>query len=165
MNRDSFPLTRPLAFSMLADLVHHVRLELNPLQLGRVIHIYSCNLHNMSLNGAIQTMCAKLLMNLVECVLQKDTPEGSVQVLHALFITCVDKLSALHNMHTEVVAYAQRAKAGKVDQTDIVHIEKMKPVMAAAFVNETLEEVLKGRYVPVSNMLPADELNRVSLSI
>lgn len=150
---------------MLADLVHHVRLELNPLQLGRVIHIYSCNLHNMSLNGAIQTMCAKLLMNLVECVLQKDTPEGSVQVLHALFITCVDKLSALHNMHTEVVAYAQRAKAGKVDQTDIVHIEKMKPVMAAAFVNETLEEVLKGRYVPVSNMLPADELNRVSLSI
>ncbi|KAF8592382.1 hypothetical protein K439DRAFT_1323691 [Ramaria rubella] len=141
-------LFRPLAFSMLADLVHHVRTELNPLQLGRVIHIYSCNLHNQSLNGAIQTMCAKLLMNLVECVLQKDTPEGSVHVLQGLLITCIDKLGALHAMQQDVVASNQRIKDGEQDKSDVVLIEKAKPMSSAAYVNETLDEVLKeSRYL------------------
>lgn len=135
---------RPLAFSMLADLVHHVRTELNPLQLGRIIHIYSCNLHNQSITGSIQTMCAKLLMNLVECVLQKDTPEGAAHVLQGLLTSCIDKLSALNAMQKDVIILEERLKAGEQEKSDIVLIERSKPICSAAYVNESPEDVVKG---------------------
>jgi transformation/transcription domain-associated protein len=60
---------RPLAFSMLADLVHHVRTKLALPQLSRTVYMYSRNLHDNTLACSIQTMCAKLLLNLVECIM------------------------------------------------------------------------------------------------
>lgn len=129
---------------MLADLVHHVRTELNPLQLGRVIHIYSCNLHNQSVTGSIQTMCAKLLMGLVECVLQKDTPEGAASVLQGLLISCIDKLGALNAMQKDVVTSAERLKAGEQERSDFVLIEKSKPISSAAYVIESPDDVIRG---------------------
>lgn len=140
----AYDSSRPLAFSMLADLVHHVRTELNPLQLGRVIHIYSCNLHNQSITGSIQTMCAKLLMNLVDCVIQKDTPEGAAHVLQGLLVSCIDKLGALNAMQKEVIVSAERLKAGEQEKSDIVLIEKSKPISSAAYVNESPDDVIKG---------------------
>ena len=62
-------LYRPLAFSMLADLIHHIRADLSPAQLERTIYIYSCNLHDNTMIPSIQTMCAKLLLNLIECII------------------------------------------------------------------------------------------------
>ena len=129
---------------MLADLVHHVRTELNPMQLGRVIHIYSCNLHNQSITPSIQTMCAKLLMNLIECVLQKDTPEGAANVLQGLLISCIDKLGALNAMQKDVTTAAERIKAGEQEKSDFFLIEKSKPVSSAAYVLESPDDVLKG---------------------
>lgn len=129
---------------MLADLVHHVRTELNPLQLGRIIHIYCCNLHKESITPSIQTMCAKLLMGLVECVLQKDTPEGAANVLQGLLIACIDKLGALNAMQKELTASAERLKADEQDKSDFIHIEKSKPVSSAAYVLESPDDAMKG---------------------
>ncbi|CAG8568194.1 3969_t:CDS:2, partial [Acaulospora colombiana] len=61
-------LYRPLAYSMLADLAHHVRNELSPLQLSKTVYVYSRNLHDPTLAANIQTMCSKLLLNLTECI-------------------------------------------------------------------------------------------------
>lgn len=72
---------RPLAYSMLADLVHHVRAELTPTQLAKTVYIYSRNLHDQSLASSIQTMCAKLLLNLVDCIVRIPNGEG---IVHAL---------------------------------------------------------------------------------
>jgi transformation/transcription domain-associated protein len=129
---------------MLADLVHHVRTELNTLQLARVIYIYCCNLHNQSITTSIQTMCAKLLMNLVECVLQKDTPEGAAKVLQGLLVSCIDKLGALNAMQKDLTASAERLRAGGQEKSDIILIEKSKPTSSAAYVNELPEDVIRG---------------------
>src|SRR5271154_7107866 len=73
---------RPLAYSMLADLLHHVRAELDSNQLRRTIAIYSANLHDDSLAPSIQTMCAKLLLNLIDRIIKlpdlKDGMSSSV---------------------------------------------------------------------------------------
>lgn len=45
---------RPLAFSTLADLVHHVRGDLSLAQLSRTIHIFSRNVHDSSLPIHVQ---------------------------------------------------------------------------------------------------------------
>lgn len=55
---------------MLADLLHHVRAELDSNQLRRTIAIYSDNLHDESLAPSIQTMCAKLLLNLIDRIIK-----------------------------------------------------------------------------------------------
>jgi transformation/transcription domain-associated protein len=69
---------RPLAYSMLADLLHHVRAELDSMQLRRTIAIYSANLHDETLAPSIQTMCAKLLLNLIDRIIKlPDLKDGS----------------------------------------------------------------------------------------
>ena len=59
---------RPLVFSTMADLVHHIRLDLSSDMIIRVIDIYARCFHDPSLPYGIQTMSAKLLLNLMDCV-------------------------------------------------------------------------------------------------
>lgn len=55
---------------MLADLVHHIRSDLSTSQLFRTVYIYSRNLHDGTLAPSIQTMCGKLLLNLIDCIIK-----------------------------------------------------------------------------------------------
>ncbi|KAK7109588.1 transformation/transcription domain-associated protein-like isoform X2 [Littorina saxatilis] len=59
---------RPLAYSTLADLVHHVRQSLPLHDLSLAVSLFSKNVHDESLPSTIQTMSCKLLLNLVECI-------------------------------------------------------------------------------------------------
>lgn len=77
---------RPLAYSTLADLVHHVRGDLTFPQLLRVVQLFARNIHDATLPFNIQTMSAKLLLNLVEVIARKSTDmEGKKSIL-----TCTD---------------------------------------------------------------------------
>ncbi|XP_078446328.1 phosphatidylinositol 3- and 4-kinase family protein with FAT domain-containing protein isoform X2 [Wolffia australiana] len=62
---------KPLAYSLLAEIVHHVRGELSLPQLSRVVYLFSRSLHDSSLNLSIRTTCARLLLNLVEPIFEK----------------------------------------------------------------------------------------------
>lgn len=64
----AFYVFRPAAYSMLADLIHHVRLDLPAQLVGRVILMYSRALHDPTLPNGIQTMSIKLLLNLVDVI-------------------------------------------------------------------------------------------------
>lgn len=59
---------RPLAYSTLADLAHHVRQNLSLEVLEKAIKLFSKNVHDETLATGIQTMSCKLLLNLVDCV-------------------------------------------------------------------------------------------------
>jgi hypothetical protein len=69
---------------MLADLLHHVRADLDSAQLRRTIAIYSANLHDETLQASIQTMCAKLLLNLVDRIIKlPDLNDGTTRPVTA----------------------------------------------------------------------------------
>src|SRR5579859_873135 len=81
---------------MLADLLHHVRAELDSNQLRRTIAIYSANLHDESLAPSIQTMCAKLLLNLIDRIIKlPDLKEGTQPLTHISDVARVMLLSIL----------------------------------------------------------------------
>jgi transformation/transcription domain-associated protein len=63
-----FDIYRPLAYSTLADLVHHVRASLTFPQLTLVVHLSGRNIQDPTLPFSIQIMSAKLLINLLECI-------------------------------------------------------------------------------------------------
>ncbi|XP_074658755.1 transformation/transcription domain-associated protein-like [Tubulanus polymorphus] len=67
---------RPLAYSTLADLVHHVRTALPLNDLSLAVNLFSKNVHDESLPSSIQTMSCKLLLNLTECIRQKSDAEN-----------------------------------------------------------------------------------------
>ena len=69
---------RPLAYSTLADLVHHVRQSLPLSDLARAVTLFSKNVHDESLPTSIQTMSCKLLLNLVECIKARSEKENSI---------------------------------------------------------------------------------------
>lgn len=66
---------RPLAYSTLADLVHHVRQHLQINTLAEAVYLFSKNVHDESLPTSIQTMSCKLLLNLVDCIRQRQDLE------------------------------------------------------------------------------------------
>jgi transformation/transcription domain-associated protein len=68
---------RPLAYSTLADLVHHVRQSLPLSDLARAVALFSKNVHDESLPTSIQTMSCKLLLNLVECIKARSEQENA----------------------------------------------------------------------------------------
>lgn len=59
---------RPLAYSTLADLIHHVRQHLKLDILTKAVFLFSKNIHDETLPTSIQTMSCKLLLNLVDCI-------------------------------------------------------------------------------------------------
>ncbi|CAH8874323.1 unnamed protein product [Trichobilharzia szidati] len=63
--RDSL---RPLAYSTLADLTHHIRSHLSISKIARAIDVYGRNMHDNTLPFSIQQMSIRLILNLVECI-------------------------------------------------------------------------------------------------
>ncbi|MGH0116979.1 UNVERIFIED_CONTAM: hypothetical protein FKN15_024924 [Acipenser sinensis] len=66
----------PLAYSTLADLVHHVRQNLPLNDLSLAVQLFAKNIDDESLPSSIQTMSCKLLLNLVDCIRSKSEQEN-----------------------------------------------------------------------------------------
>lgn len=81
---------------MLADLVHHIRSELSPSQLYRTVYIYSRNLHDATLAPSIQTMCGKLLLNLIDCIIKIPNKNEGRGLLMRILDAFASKFAALN---------------------------------------------------------------------
>ena len=80
---------RPLAYSFLAELIHHGRKELNISQLSRVVHIFCINMHDTGLPVSVQMTCIRLLINLIEALhgrRNSDSTSAEVYWQHIWFI-------------------------------------------------------------------------------
>lgn len=89
-------ICRPLAYSTLADLLHHVREKLTMPQLFMALHIFQCNMLDDTLPTQIQTMSCKLLLNLVQILAPKvEAQSSSREHLLYIFKTFVTKLESL----------------------------------------------------------------------
>jgi hypothetical protein len=111
--RTSHETLRPLAYSTLADLVHHVRSELGLGSLARVVSLYTRTIHDTTLPFAIQTMSAKLLLNLVECIARKYQTEPEARsLLLKILDAFVNKFSSLKNHIPKLAAAPAAAASG-----------------------------------------------------
>lgn len=76
--RACFETLRPLAYSLLAEIVHHVRADLSLSQLSRIIYLFTSNMHDASLSLSIHTTCARLMLNLVEPIFDKGVDQSAM---------------------------------------------------------------------------------------
>ncbi|KAF5199838.1 Transcription-associated protein [Thalictrum thalictroides] len=88
--RACFETLRPLAYSLLAEIVHHVRGDLSLSQLSRIIYLFSSNMHDASLSLSIHTTCARLMLNLVEPIFEKGVDQQSMDEARVLLGRILD---------------------------------------------------------------------------
>lgn len=92
---------RPLGYTTLSDLVHHVRSNLNLNQISKVVSIFSRVLHDSSmvLPMSTQYTAVRTLLSVVDIVYNnKDRdPQIGRDILVRILETLVDKLSALNS--------------------------------------------------------------------
>ncbi|OBZ88491.1 Transcription-associated protein 1 [Choanephora cucurbitarum] len=149
---------RPLAYSMLADLIHHIRAELSASQLSRTIYIYSCNLHDATLAPSIQTMCGKLLLNLIDCIMKiTDKSEGR-SLLMRILDAFASKFEALNIQFSCYVRQYKKKKQNaderqlntEEEEADIndFDFERVRSIHTASFIPEAAHDGIKdGRFL------------------
>ncbi|KAF9009027.1 hypothetical protein BDQ17DRAFT_1422200 [Cyathus striatus] len=134
---------RAAVYSAIADLVHHVRNELSSTQLSHVVHVYSCLMHNPALGMNLHTLFIKMMVNLTDAIATKETPQGAMKLLGAIFETCLERLEGLCAVQDDVVDRLERAKSNETTLADISFIEKARPIGSAVYAIEKPEEVLQ----------------------
>jgi hypothetical protein len=84
--RACYETLRPLAYSLLAELIHHVRLDLTLTQLSKIVYLFSRNVHDSSLPLSVQTTCVRLMLNLVETIFGRRVDHSSKEEGRALLV-------------------------------------------------------------------------------
>ncbi|KEZ39649.1 Histone acetylase complex subunit [Scedosporium apiospermum] len=107
---------RPLAYSMLADLIHHVRDLLQPEQIRKTVEVYTKNLQDDFPGASFQTMSAKLLLNMAECIAKMPNKVDARHYLMKILNSIGDKFAAMNRQYHNAVKlskkYAQQAADG-----------------------------------------------------
>ncbi|KAI1805545.1 hypothetical protein F4811DRAFT_218653 [Daldinia bambusicola] len=111
---------RPLAYSMLADLIHHVRDSLSPEQIRKTVEVYTKNLQDNFPGTSFQTMSAKLLLNMADCIAKMQNKVDARHYLLMILNAIGDKFAAMNRQYPNAVKlsklYAQQA-ADQIPET------------------------------------------------
>lgn len=96
---------RPAAFSMLADLIHHIRMDLPPPMVSAVIAKYSQVLMDPTLPLAVQTMSIKLLLNLIDSIVSDRFPlQEKRNLLLMIFSAILSKFRWMNKTVHDILA-------------------------------------------------------------
>jgi transformation/transcription domain-associated protein len=110
---------RPLAYSMLADLIHHVRDALEPAQIRKTVEVYTKNLQDSFPGTSFQTMSAKLLLNMAECTAKMPNKQDARHYLIMILNAIGDKFAAMNRQYPNAVKlskmYAQQSNDASPD--------------------------------------------------
>lgn len=105
---------RPLAYSMLADLIHHVRDSLNRDQIRRTVEVYTKNLHDDLPGTSFQAMSAKLLLNMAERISKLEDKRDGRYFLIMILNAIGDKFAAMNRQFDNAVKLSKTSQ----QQTD-----------------------------------------------
>ncbi|KAF9891502.1 hypothetical protein FE257_003969 [Aspergillus nanangensis] len=97
---------RPLAYSMLADLIHHIR---------RTVEVYTKNLHDDFPGTSFQTMSAKLLLNMAEKISKLEDKREARYFLIMILDAIGDKFASMNHQFNNAVKVSSAYKDSKKD--------------------------------------------------
>jgi transformation/transcription domain-associated protein len=105
----SYETLRPLAYTMLADLIHHVRDQLDSDQIRATVVVYVRNLHDDYPGGtSYQTMSAKLLLNMAECMSKIKDKQDARHYMMLVLNGIADKFAAMNRQYPNAVKLAKQ---------------------------------------------------------
>jgi transformation/transcription domain-associated protein len=118
---------RPLAYSMLADLIHHVRDHLNRDQIRRTVEVYTKNLLDDFPGTSFQTMSAKLLLNMAEKISKLEDKQDARYFLIMILDAIGDKFAAMNYQFTSAVKVSRATRKRAESASDDYLADKDTP--------------------------------------
>lgn len=119
---------RPLAYSMLADLIHHVRESLKPEQIRKTVEVYTRNLLDNFPGTSFQTMSAKLLLNMAECIAKLPNKADARHYLIMILNAIADKFAAMNRQYPNAIKVPKRNRdQGKEPTKETYLADKSNP--------------------------------------
>ena len=103
---------RPLAYSMLADLIHHVRDKLTPKQIQKTIELFSKNMLEDFPGTSFQTMSAKLLLNMADSIASLEDKSDGRHFLVMILRAIADKFALMNNEYPNAVKLSKQDPQG-----------------------------------------------------
>lgn len=139
---------KPLAYSTLADLVHHVRQHLNIHVLTKASYLFAKNVHDEAMPTSIQTMSCKLLLNLVDCIRQRSDPNTTTarDLLIMLLRVFTKKFYTIAKVHLPLILAKAKSASGELREPQPAElnateqIEKLASIGYAQPPNLSLSE-------------------------
>ena len=99
----SYEALKPIAYSTLADLLHHVRSQLTVDQIRNTVTVYRSNLLGTVTGTSFQTMSAKLMMNMAECIAKLEDRQEARYFFIAILDAAGDKFAAMNRQYANAV--------------------------------------------------------------
>ena len=115
---------RPLAYSMLADLIHHVREALSRDQIRKTINVFSKNLHDSFPGTSFQTMSAKLLLNLADSIANIPDKKDARHFLILILSAIGDKFADMNRQYGNAVKLSKDCEPNSIDATPEDHLNE-----------------------------------------
>ncbi|KAG0495757.1 hypothetical protein HPP92_000448 [Vanilla planifolia] len=129
---------RPLAYSLLAEIVHYVRNELSLSQLSCIIYLFSRNMHDSSLTVVVHTTCARLMLNLVEPIYEKGVDQQTMDEARVLLGRILDafvgKFGTLKRIVSQLLEEGEEGK-----ERSILRLKLEIPMQAVLNLQPPLE--------------------------
>ncbi|KAK5179603.1 transcription-associated protein 1, partial [Cryomyces antarcticus] len=100
---------------MLADLIHHVRDSLSKEQIRRTVEVYTKNLHDDYPGTSFQTMSAKLLLNMAECIARLPDKQDGRHFLVMILNAIGDKFAAMNRQYHNAVKVSKQYSQQSID--------------------------------------------------
>jgi len=119
---------RPLAYSMLADLIHHVRDALEPPQIRKTVEVYIKNLQDNFPGTSFQTMSAKLLMNMAECIANMPNKVDARYYLILILNAIGNKFAAIKHQHSNAVKLSKLYAQLSIDVSPYSYLADKEPL-------------------------------------
>lgn len=119
---------RPLAYSMLADLIHHVRDALEPPQIRKIVEIYTRNLQDNFPGTSFQTMSAKLLLNMAECIAKMPNKVDARYCLIMILNAIGNKFAAMKQQYSNAVKVSKLYAQLSIDASPYSYLADKEPL-------------------------------------
>ena len=110
---------RPLAYSMLADLIQHVRTSLKPEQIQKTIELFSKNMLEDFPGTSFQTMSAKLLLNMADSIAQMENKKDGRHFLIMILRAIADKFSLMNKEYPNAVKLSKSHEEQQQQSTGV----------------------------------------------
>ena len=137
--RACYDSLRPLAYSFLAELVHHMRLELNLVQIRRIIYMFSKNVQDATLPVSIQMTCVRLMHHLVESIFRRRNDPSQAVDARANLIRILDiTVAKFRTVRPQVKTLLENAKRAEAIEEAATRKAKESQDAALGGANESV---------------------------
>ncbi|KAI9726073.1 MAG: hypothetical protein M1828_002081 [Chrysothrix sp. TS-e1954] len=106
---------KPLAYSVLADLIHHVRDSLSIDQIRKTVTVFRKNLRLETPGTSFQTMSAKLLMNMAPCIAKLEDKREARYFLVSILDAIGDTFAAMNRQYPNAVKISSQSSDHGLD--------------------------------------------------